>query len=466
MKKIANILSVGIAPVLTWLFPVVFLYCQNVKEVAIAEVFQPAKTLVICGFVATLIGCLVYRNWKVAFLFSAISGMLLTNFQMVLELVQSVLPALRYWHVLYFFVLVSLGICLLIKKFHLVEEGLFVAKIIFGGLVIFNLLIATPTIIRRISDAKMAQVQLNQVENYQQGKRNIYYLLCDEYAGFAQLQEEFGFDNAEFREQLQKLRFNFSETSKNESASTTVVLANLMQLSYVATEDSTSVELENLIQNGQLKQIMLENGYRLRGIGDTGWLGIDGTLTDESGATTDDGVNLTDLILTNSFLRPFIKKSRVLEAEAIYDSLDAINRFEIVPDSSTFTFFYLCYPHHPYFLDENGNMNPESKWMNDTTGKNNDAYVSAVKYVNNKLLPAITRIIKQDPNAIIVLCSDHGNRFGPITGKYTNSILNVMYYGAEEIPEIEGLSSVNTMRFILNREFGADMQYVDLPAEE
>ena len=168
------------------------------------------------------------------------------------------------------------------------------------------------------------------------------------------------------------MKFNISNTSRNDSDHTSVVMANFMQLEYVATEDSTSVELENLTTNGRLHQLLLENGYQLRGVGDTQWLGIDGTILNEVGATTDAGVNLTGLILSNSFLDPFVKRDLVAEAEAIDNTLNTIQEIEIVPDSSTFTFFYLCYPHHPYYLDENGNMNPENKWINDGTGKNSE----------------------------------------------------------------------------------------------
>lgn len=463
MKKISKVLWVLLGPALAWLFPVVFLYSQNAKEVAVVEILEPAAIFMLGMVISFLLGKLIFRELNCAAFFSSVSGLLLTNFDMILKVVQKLSLEMRYWHVLYLMIVLCIAVCYIAKRFSLAADGLFIVKIVFGGLIVFNLITAAPTIIQRISDTQAANTQSTQEENHKKGKRNIYFLLCDEYAGFAQMEEEFGFDNAEFREALQNLKFNISNTSRNDSDHTTVVMANFMQLDYVATEDSTSVELENLTTNGRLHELLLENGYQLRGIGDTEWLGIDGTIIDESGATTDDGVNLTGLILSNSFLDPFMKRDLVAEAEKIDNTLDAIQQIEITPDSSTFTFFYLCYPHHPYYLDENGNMNPENKWINDGTGKNSDAYVGAVKYVNSKLLPAITRIVEEDPDAILVLCSDHGNRFGPITGKYTESILNTLYYGGEEITEFEGLSSINTMRMILNKEFGTNLEYIDLP---
>ena len=463
MKKIGKVLWALLGPALAWLFPVVFLYAQNAKEVAFIETLEPAAIFVLGMVISFVLGKLIFKELNCAAFFSSVSGVILTNFDMILKVAQKVSLEIRYWHVLYLMIVLCFAVCYLAKRFSLASDGLFIVKIVFGGLIVFNLITAVPTIVQRISDSQAA-TQSAQEENHKDGKRNIYLMLCDEYASFDQLAEEFGFDNGQFRESLQNLKFNISNTSRNDSDHTTVVMANFVQLDYVATEDSTSVELENLSTNGMLHTLLKENGYQLRGIGDTQWLGIDGTIDDGSGATTDAGMDLTDLILSNSFLKPFIQKDVLAGAEKTKNTLIDMQEMEITPNSATFTFCYLEYPHHPYYLDEKGNINPESKWFNDGTGKNNDAYVGAVKYVNSGLLPAITRIVEEDPNAIVLLFSDHGNRFGRITGKYTETILNTLYYGGEEIAEFEGLSSVNTMRMILNKEFGTNLEYVELPS--
>ena len=104
--------------------------------------------------------------------------------------------------------------------------------------------------------------------------------------------------------------------------------------------------------------------------------------------------------------------------------------------------------------------------LNREDEENDDSYIGAVKYVNNNLLPAVKRIIEEDPEAVIVVCSDHGNRFGILSLKYVNRILNMLYYGGEKTTSFEGLSSVNTLRFILNREFGLEMEYLELPSKK
>ena len=465
MKKLMSVLPVVIAPLLAWLFPVMFMYARNAKEVAAAEMLLPAGIFIVCAAAALLIGALIFRDWNTAAFFSVGSGLVLTNYDLLLYLAQKVIPQMSYWQLLCLVAVIGILLCIVIKRLKLADDVVRVAGLVFGGLILLNLITAIPTIIQRVSDSRKQPAQILDDGAYQPGKRNIYYLLCDEYASFAQLEEEFGFDNGDFRAQVEELGFNISETSENDSDATVVVIANLMQLDYVADADSTSVELDNLTKNGRLQQLLIENGYRLRGVGDTAWLNIQGARDEKPEAVTSDGVSFSDLLLLRSFLKPFLSRFYAEDGDYIAAALDDLSGLEIEPNTSTFTFAYVCYPHHPYFFNEYGEMNPSEKWINDETGTNNDAYVGAVKYVNSRILPAVKRIIEQDPDAIVVLCSDHGNRFGAISGKYTHRILNLLYYGGEIIPEFEGLSAINTARLILNREFGLEMAYVELPAQ-
>lgn len=464
MNKIAKIGKYSVAPLLAWIFPVLFLYFQNVKETAFREAFIPCGILLGCGIVAFLLGLVIFRSLSSASVFSLLLGILLGNFALVLKVIQMLIPSVRYWHLMYVGVIVIVLLCVFLRKKNFEKEVQSIAAIVLAGLIALNLITAAPTILQRISEASNQTQQNAQMAGESEDeKRNIYYLLCDEYASFAQMEQEFQFDNAEFKTALQKLGFNISETSRNDCSETVVVMANMMQLDYVATTGNTSVELENLTKNGRLQEILTEQGYTLRGVGDTEWLGIEGSVESSDGAKTADGTNLTLLALKKSFLYPFAEPNRNEQAQAIVQSFDDLNSMAIDPNSGVFTMFYVSAPHHPYLLDKNGNMTTPDKWANDDLGSNNDAYLGMVMYVNNRVVPAVTRIVEQDPDSIIVLCSDHGNRFGAVTEEMKSRILNVVYYGGEEITELEGLSGVNTLRCILNREFNMGLDYISLP---
>lgn len=464
MKKIMKIGKCSVAPLLAWLFPVLFLYFQNVKETAFREVFAPCGILLACGIVVFLLGLAIFRSLASASVFSLLLGILLGNFGLLLQWIHTWCLNVRYWHLMYVGVIVIVFLCVFLRKINFEKEVQSIAAIVLAGLIALNLITAAPTILQRISEtSKQTQQNAQMAGESEDEKRNIYYLLCDEYASFAQMEQEFQFDNAEFKTAPQQLGFNISETSRNDCSETVVIMANMMQLDYVATTSSTSVELEDLTKNGRLQEILTEQGYTLRGVGNTEWLGIEGSVESSDGAKTADGTSLTLLALKKSFLYPFAEPNRAEQAQAIVQSFDDLNSMAIDPNSGVFTMFYVSAPHQPYFLDKNGNVTTPDKWANDDSGSNDDAYLGMVMYVNKRVVPAVTRIVEQDPDAVIVLCSDHGNRFGVVTEEMKSRILNVVYYGGEEITEFEGMSGVNTLRYILNREFGMALDYIPLP---
>lgn len=468
MKKNRLFFSIVGAPILVWIFPVFFLYTKNVKEMQIIEIFKPCLIFVSCCFVLLLVGRLLFKSWEAAGIFGFVNGIFLGNFSLILNAIQRALPIVRYWHLLFLVIVFAyiIGKVIAAKK-DLASDILRIIIMVFGVLMAFNFITAVPTIITKISVSLHSKGSSEQ-NDYAviDGKRNIYYLLCDEYASFAQLEEDFGYGNLDFKARLQDLGFNISENSYNDCHTTVVVMANVMQLNYVATLRSTSVELQELTQNGMVQKILTENGYRLQGIGDTGWLGIEGTVETEGKAVTAEGTDVAQVAFDHSFLGMFLKRNYSEDALKIVTSLEKLNQMDITPDSSMFTMFYIPAPHHPYYLKSDGSMNPPEKWRNDSSGKNNDAYLGEVEYVNATIYPALERIIENDPNAIILLCSDHGNRFGTVSEPMKNRILNTLYYHGEVIDEFEGMSGVNTLRYIFNREFDMNLPFISLPDEE
>lgn len=465
MNKVKLLFTTIGAPLLIWVFPVFFLYAKNVKEMQLSEIMKPCFVFIICCVILLLLGRLFFKSWEVAGLFSLVNGLFLVNFSLILSTTQKVVPFVRYWHLLFLVLVFSYLLCrIFCDKKSLVNDILLIAAIVFGALIIFNFITAVPTIITKVNVSLQSRNDIEAKEHEViAGKRNIYYLLCDEYASFAQLEKDFGYDNSDFKSKLQNLGFNISENSYNDVSATAVVMANIMQLDYIATYESTSVELQELTQNGLVYEILAENGYRLRGIGKTEWLGIEGTVEVGKGATTADGTDALQIALNQSFLGALIKQNYLENASKIVNSFEKLNNLDIVPNESTFTLFYVAAPHHPYYLKADGSMNSTEKWANDDSGKNNDAYIGMVEYVNRNIYTAVERIIENDPSSIIILCSDHGCRFGTVSEDMKRRILNTIYYCGDVIDEFDGMSGVNTLRYVFNREFGLELPYIDLP---
>ena len=450
---------------LVWVYPVFFLYAQNVKEVKFTEIFEASGILIICSIFIIVIGRLFFRSWEAAAIFSSLQGILLGNFMLFLNPIQKAFPQVRYWHLITIFLLLGfLIIKFMEKKINLIHNLLLLFCIVYSALILINSITAIPTIINKVNTIQKTDGKndFNELSADTGAKRNIYYILCDEYASFEQLEKEFNYKNSDFENKLKELKFNISYTSANDCMSTRIVMTNIMSLDYLVNAETTAIEMESILADSYVKKLLVNQGYKLQGIGNTAWLGIEGTQNTAGGATTSEGETFTQLALAKTFLDPFIKRNYAGSARLIYESLVQLNNTDIIPDAAIFTLFYVCAPHHPYYFDRNGNPNPVSKYYN-YEGENTDSYLGELEFLNKELSPALTRIIREDPNAIIILCSDHGNRFGITDESLGTKILNAVYYGGEAISDIEGKSGLNTLVYIFNNEFGLDLPYRAFP---
>ena len=100
MKRVKTICGIIVAPLLSWIFPVFFLYAQNVKEMQIIEIIQPTSIFIVCMIASLLLGRILFREWNIASVFSFICGLFLGNFSLILKAIQRVFPIVRYWHLI------------------------------------------------------------------------------------------------------------------------------------------------------------------------------------------------------------------------------------------------------------------------------------------------------------------------------------------------------------------------------
>lgn len=451
-------------------FNVLFLYSQNVKEISIAEVLMPLFAMLMFGYAVMGIALLMFKNGFSAALFSAASGFLFMNYGIIEKIVRRTIPVLRPWHVIPI-ALTAMGIMIfyLHKKAPSVIIGVdTILCIALGALIIFNLLGAVPSELSKLKSTDSENEFDNLTIDKKSDRPNIYYLLCDEYASNKQLEEYMGYVNEPLDKMFRDNKFNASLNSFNDSIYTETVMTNIFMLDYVADgTESATVNLQRR-KEAPLHKILQNAGYNERGIGETSWVGItNNAMSTNTGAVTAQGSSFTSLLLNGTLLdnKLSILSHEDESAKLVSDSLDALDNIEIVPNSSTFTFFYICSPHEPFYFNKDGEMNAASKILYDGSD-DNSAYLGQLQYITQRMGKACANIIEKDKDAVIILCSDHGYRYEKNTPrKDCERILNGLYFKGEEVSEFEGKSGVNTMRLVLNKLLDLNMPYVELPNE-
>ena len=458
-EKKAWILSIALV-VFASLYPVIFTYAQNVSEVDFVEVISLA-------FFYPLMGLVLWGGFTIitkAPLRSALSTVLLvfflSNYMLIQKVVQMIFENLKYWHILPMGLLVLGHIIYFIFRF---EEKSYEDIVGVGGLIIVVLLLinwipAIPTIYQKITYASEETKCLIEVENSNQP--NIYWFIFDECASFSVIDNFYKYSDKTNYNTLISQGFYVSDTSRNGAIDTHRVLTNCINLDYVVKPSMDLVEIETYRSNPLLYKILQENGYELRGIGDTNWLNVESitTVTKEQGETAD-GEGIVEMILRNTFVAPFLTISLSEMEKLILDTIGFFQNPEnITPESSQFNFVYVCSPHVPFLFDENGNSVAAANYSNWEDPK---YYIGQYRFVMDQIVKVTDTIIEKDPNSVIVLQSDHGPRHtAGLTFEQKTSVLNCVYYMGEDISQIEGKSSINTWRLVLNRLLDCDLKEV------
>lgn len=459
-------------------YPVLFMYLKNVGEASIADVVPIWLLFVAVASVVLIIQSCIMKSVEKGCALASITMLFLLNYEIFVGggtqqkyiLVSSLLV----------FVLIICAI-LLKKNEELAENVNLIFSIVFSILIILNIFPAIPTIIDKITISVEKPDILESIEKESlvlKEKPNIYYMIFDEYGGPENLDVFFAYNNTEFNEFLSERKFSQSLSSYNEKTSTTIVVPNLMNIDYVV--DSDMIEEERLAYMEQpiLFEIMQYLGYDIYTCSHVPFL--DNSMSVQS---FEEQENFEDTagyyILKNSvFIHVYNRVinyidsdeievatygGRLIESFEYYRQIAAEKKYK-----SKFCVGYFQAPHVPFFYRIDGSVN---KQIDRRDWKNKSNYLEYLEWTNNQIKETVETIIANDPEAIIIIQSDHGVRYVSHMAKESElifteaekevqlNILNCVYYKGQEI-DIEGLSGINTLRYILNKQFKLGLEMI------
>jgi len=463
MKK--WLLSIALV-VLASLYPVIFIYAQNVSEVDFVEILSLALLYPVVGVVLWAVFCLITKSPMRSALSATLLVFFLSNYMLIQNVVQKVFVNLKYWHILPLGLFILGHIVYLIYRF---EEKTFedivpVGALVMAVLLLINLVPAVPTIVQKIASNSNESPLSSDVEESNQP--NIYWFVFDECASFPVIEKHYGYTDTTVQDYLIEKGFFISHSSRNESGNTNAVLTNCLNLDYVVNSGMPLSEIETYTANPAMYQLLNEKKYQIRGVGNTMWLGGVESVTEEGGASggqTVEGTSVSELILQNTVIAPFMVFDGTAETKLILDSYAYLQNPEnIEPNTATFTLCYLCTPHQPFLFDENGNSVAAANYNNWDDPK---YYLGQYIFTMNNLCEMVDCILEKDSDSIIVVQSDHGPRFkAGMTFEEQTNVLNAVYYRGEDISQIDGKSSVNTFRLIFSKLF--DMEMMEVPVHD
>lgn len=463
-EKVKKIVWLNSLILCSSIYPIVFLYSKNVAEMRFEEISNIMLLYVLIGY-AIWGGCaIILRQINKSALAAYIWICFLTNYMFLQKFVQMLLPNLKYWHIVPVSVYVITTLIYWINKKvkdRSLDSIIQIITIMVLALILINYVPAIPQIVKKTQEVKHTQAETIIAANRQQGC-NIYWLIFDECASFPVIEKYYKDSDHTVYDYLLERSFTISDESRNECANTNVVLTNCLNLQYIANTGMDASEVNAYRKDPLLFTLLKQEGYTITGVGETAWLGVESISLDKGAASqTVEGYSPSDVILQNTIAAPFCGYDGTQSARRVLEAFRYMeDTTHFMPNSATFYMMYVCSPHQPFLFDENGGKVQAANYNNWADDK---YYLGQYKYVMKELMKIVDGIEKNDPDAIIIVQSDHGPRFKegiPYEDKI--NILNAVYYRGEVIDEIDGKSGVNTLRTILNRLFGYALEDLEV----
>ena len=473
MKKwLISLLSM----VLTCLFPCLFLFAQNAGEARFRDVFPFFFLFLVTALIGFGILLVIFRNVTRAGFFADLCMLVVINFSLVANGVENLLPWFHSKYLLVVLALLLLGLMvLLLKKKPDMTVGCILVSLAFGVMTVMNLVMAIPQLVAVASHEKPQENAQAEVV-FRGEKRNVYYLLFDEYGGDENLMTYFGLDNSEFYGELEERGFTVSHTTYNaESCWTDTLVPNLLNLDYVVSDDMEEATRRTYLEDPYLYTLFQDNGYRVNLINHRAYLKTAGTTELTTGQVED---TISGYLLENSLFAKIdfietrinhwlFKNYRDNYSVPLNDALARLQDCYSHTDGPTLTVSYIQCPHAPFVYNADGTVRDlATAWY----WKDESLYPGQLQFMNGQILSAVDSIQQYDPQAVILLLSDHGARVplhmveqfgGPRfdaekeTPVMQSTLLSVYVPG--KTVEIEGDTGINGVRKAIDAAFGTGL---------
>lgn len=248
---------------------------------------------------------------------------------------------------------------------------------------------------------------------------NIYFFLLDQYPRGDQLEAVGGFDNEPFLTDLEDRGFTVGRETFVNYMKTLLSIPSMLEMDY-PTDAEQGLPGGILTYAAQLRgdnalvRRLEALGYRYvyANAGPLDWSDCDDT-ADECIEAPIEGLAFDETQLSLLRATPLGAIAPVheplTEPGYVLDQLD-----EIDPDEPFFLFAHILSPHGPQRYEKDCTRRSQP-WVlsNPLTEADLEAFVQDIPCLNEELLETVDRIARNDPDAVVVLLSDHGTHFLP-----------------------------------------------------
>ena len=462
---------------------VLFLYAQNLGEVALAEVLPVLLASVIGAGVALILTGLIWRDLRRGAILVSALVVVFFGYRHVFNATAG-LPVPTWLPQIGWLIFVGVGVLAAWrtrKRLGPVTRGL---DLISGILVLLTLVSIVPHQFGQSASAAETTAPLPIVAGQAAGgpQRDIWYLIFDRYASDRQLSAAYGIDG-QLDEWLAGHGFYVASDSQANYVKTSLSLASSLNLTYLddlatrmgPTNDDHS-PIFALMKDHVLGQFLKSQGYRFVQVGSP-YAPTNVNPSADENPRYDSASDFAGAVYDESVIPSLARRIGLVKATPSRQRYYDIARFQwetlaglVDQPGPKFVFAHFLLPHPPYVFDADGSFIAEEDGSRTVA----EGYGSQLTYTDTMIEALMTRLqaLPEQRRPIIVLQADEG----PYPARYNGDTMNFdwatatpaelhMKYGILNAYSLPGLADpglypsitpVNSFRLILGRYFGTD----------
>ena len=479
------------------LFPVLFIYSQNVHELSVQEIILPVLLILFAAVLLWLFTRFIIKNnEKSSFIISLLLVLSFSYGHIYLLVDDFTLGNTDIGRHQY--LLIPFAISFIVGTYYFVKTKVNlnnlsvifnVFAVTFLGIILIN--IATYNIenidsfgselITTETSLATYDTTIGTFTPHQGEIRNfpdVYYIIPDAYTSQSSLKKFVGYDNQEFVSYLTDKGFKVNHKSYSNYPSSMPSITstmNMMYLNFLTEDQIGKQELripEKMIVESTVMQNFKSAGYKIVILHRAFTSMVDSPLSDlemcKRSKFTDS--QILSITIRTSILGFFLEKWELQEQrDAALCNFSELPKQHQKFDEPIFVYSHILVPHPPYLFDPEGKPVSSVRPQGLESWQDKEGYINGVKFSNKKIMQVVDELLA-DPeySPVIIIQADHGFGIGHGISNPNDdaeqqmSILSAHYLpGMEENFSDDVFTSVNTFRIIFNSYFDADYDLLE-----
>jgi hypothetical protein len=476
-------------PIYLLLLPVFFVlhgFLENFGFVSGKDALVLCLSYVLLTFSIAFFSYIFFRNWTKAAMITVIWMSFFFFFGAVHEFLRDNIPVRffsRYSFLLAFVFLLLIVIFILLKK---TRKPLYRTTYFLNSLFLIYIIVDSVGVLIKTfgpQDEGLSIYRFAGSNNYNIcdtcKKPNIYFLLMDEYTSTLGLKQMFNFDNdldsflidKGFSVQARS-RSNYNFTSFSMSATLNMnFIEGIKNVKAVTADDYAYCN--KLVRDNEVIKFLDANGYDIVNYSvfdlaghpstvDQSFLPLKTKLITDRTLFARMNEDVGWLLMTYWPFKLFRRNYVLQHRDNNEDFIRLVKESaKTKTNKPRFVYAHLYMPHSPYYYDKNGNLKSNETIFSEMHTKPPASYIEYVQYTNTRIVEMVNSLQQDDPNAIIILLGDHGNRKKAV-GPYPIHVfrnLNAVYFPDKDYSKLyDSITNINMFRVIFNKQFNQQLE--------